>query len=404
MWRLTNRQNFFQSAGLSAGTVFNSLLGFVFYILVARILGLSGFGYFSYLLGLGLLASELGDLGLGSALVKFGAQERFPAIFSLATLQRIAVGVIITAVFFVASIVLGDHLQIYGAAVGVSLLFVSLVTQSFLARQKYMSYVFVNIFGNTIRLALTYYLVVLGLLKTVSALTVFSLANAAAFIMGIAILWINFRWQLLDFTSARRILREVVNYCRWLALSYGIASLTAKIDIPILYLLGGAAVTGIYSSAQKLLSVFAQVAAALEGVFSPKLSTISQQTKAFRDYILISFLASLGMLATIIVSGIVIPLVFGNKYLEAIPAFNWMLVGMVFFFLSGPFTAVVLYQKGKSVWHLTGSAMQLIVSIALYFGLIPRFGIWGAVTAYILGQIFNFSYYLVVWQYVRHRS
>lgn len=374
--------SYWQSFFLSGGTILNSLLGLAFYVLVARNLGVENFGRFSFVLGLGLLAAELGDLGFGSALVKFGSKKEFSRIFSLVFAERIVAATVILLIFL--------PWEIWSAVVGISLLFFSLATQGFLARQKYASYIGINLLGNITRLFV---------LPFFPPLIVFSLGNAAAFFAGLIL-----HKEKFDFRKLKKDFFKVFIYSRWLALSYGVTSLAAKIDVPLLFLLGGAQITGIYSSAQKLLSVFSQLVGALEGIFAPKISNIFSRKKALKDYFLVSLIAVAGIFLTIIFSGKVIPFIFSNKYLAAVKVFNWLLLGMGFFFLSGPFTAVVLYQKGKSAYHLLGSVAQLIITAGLFLFLIPRFGIWGAVASFIFSQFFNFGYYLFVWQYVRNRS
>ena len=393
---MISKQNFFQSIGISLGTVINSFLGLLFYLLVARVLGPADFGHFSFILGLGLLSAELGDFGLGSSLIKFGSGDDFPAVFTLAFLQRVASAAVILVIFMIS-------LQVYAAAVGISLLFIGLISQSLLARQKYSNYILVNVLGNLLRLGLTFFLIYSGLLTVVSALVVFGLANFLSFITGLASLAMIFRKKLVDFAGAKKLLGPVTAYSRWLFASYAISSVAAKIDIPLLYFLGGAAVTGLYSSAQKLVSVFAQVAVSIEGVFAPKLAIEEKQSKFFKEYFFVVLLATAAVFITMLTSGFIIPLIFGSKYLDAAPVFNWLLVGMIFFLFSGPFTAGVLYQKGKSVFHLAGSALQLVFTVTLYFLLIPGYGIWGVAGAFILSQAFNLGYYLLIWHYVRNR-
>lgn len=373
--------SYWQSLFLSGGTILNSFLGLIFYVLVARNLGVENFGRFSFVLGLGLLAAELGDLGFGSALVKFGSKREFSRIFSLAFVERIMAAIVILIFFF--------PWEIWAAGVGISLLFFSLITQGFLARQKYASYIGINLLGNITRLLV---------LPFFPPVVVFSLGNAAAFFVGLIL-----HNEKFDFRKLKEDFFKVFIYSRWLAFSYGVTSLAAKIDIPLLYLFGGAQITGIYSSAQKLLSVFSQLASSLEGVFAPKLS-ISQNKTSLKDYFFITIIVAALTLLLIPFSGFIIPVILGTKYSGVVTVFNLLLIGIVFFYLAGPFTAVVLYQKGKSAYHLIGSVMQLAITVSLFFVLVPRLGIWGAVASFIFSQFFNLGYYLFVWDYVRNRS
>jgi len=167
---------------MSAGTVINSLLGLAFYIFIARILGPSDFGNFSYLMGFGLLAAEVGDLGLGSAIVRFGSGSELAGIFTITFIQRIIAAIVFFGVAFFAS---GNFYL--SAIVATSLQFLSLVTQTFLARQKYALFVVTNIFGNISRLFFVW-ISSNSTLNVTNSLYAFSAANFIAFLLGMLML------------------------------------------------------------------------------------------------------------------------------------------------------------------------------------------------------------------------
>lgn len=371
---------------MGTGTVVNSLLGLGFYVLVARGLGVAAFGYFSFLLGLGMLASELGDLGVSSALVRFGARAKFPAAFSLATAQRLTVSLAIILIFLVASMVF-DHRLIYSAAVAVTLLLVNLITQSFIAQEKYPWFVAVNIGGNTARLALTAWLMFAALLTPTSALVVFCLGGAFSFLPGLAWLVVCYRRKLFDLSGAKAQLLDFFHFSKWLAASFGVVSLSSRLDIPIVFALAGPAAAGIYSSAQKLTSFLPQISANLEGVFAPKFANATAFKRDFRDFLVVSVLISLGLLAAIFLAPLLITLVFGASYQASIPIFQLLLVGLAVFFLFGPANSAVVYRFSRPNFHLIGSVIQLIVSLALYFALVPSLGAAGAALAAIASNI-----------------
>src|SRR3990167_3248336 len=68
---------------MGTGTVVNSLLGLVFYASVARLLSITDFGNFSYLLAIGSLGADLGSFGLGASIVRFG-HKNLPSILTIA--------------------------------------------------------------------------------------------------------------------------------------------------------------------------------------------------------------------------------------------------------------------------------------------------------------------------------
>lgn len=377
-----------KSFGFTFGTIINSLLGLVFYIFIARLLGPSDFGNFAFLLGFGLLAAEVGDFGLGSALVRFGSGSELRGVFTLTFGQRIIAAV----VFFLIAFLAGGNFYL-SAMVAISLQFVSLITQTFLARQKYGFFVLTNVFGNLCRLGLVWVLWTMSTLTVSSTLWAFFGANFLAFVLGIVLVFIFFGLPF-SLVEARKMFVPVWNFSRWIALSFGISSIGAKIDVPIIFALAGPLITGIYTSAQKLISVFMQIASSIEGIFAPKFSSDTQGKSYFKEYLYIAMLVSFGLLIMPIFSGFFITMIFGQKYLEAIPVFNFMSIALIPFFLSGPFSASVLYRYGKSNYHLMISVVQLAVSILGYFIFVPMLGAIGAVVATLFVNLSGLLIYI----------
>lgn len=395
--------NIKQSLFLSLGTGLNSVLGLIFYLVVARSLGIAGFGYFSFLLGFSFLASELADFGFGSALIKFGSQDRFPAIFTLSALGRLLAAALLLIIFSTGSL-FSDKNLILSAVGAISLLLASLFTQSLNTRQAYSAFVGASISGNLVRLVLTLYLGMPGSLSPEVAMWLFSVGALFTAGIGLAVLVRSFRSNLLDINGAGKIWPEVFRFNRFIAGSFGLSSLAAKLDIPLLYSLAGPVATGAYSGAQKLSSVIPQFISGLETVFSPKLSLGKSPNKDFKDYLILAMVSAATMLLFIPVAGQVIELFFGNKYHDSIFLFQIFLLGLALFALSGPFTSTVLYRYGKSNFHFFGSLGQLAVSLLLFLLLIPGFGAAGAAMAFVGAQCFNLLYYLFVWHHVHHNS
>lgn len=377
-------KSYWQSAVLTVGTVINSVLGLIFYILVAKSLGVEKFGQFSYLLGLGLLAAELGDLGINTAIIKFGAGETFSKIISFAFFQRAVVFAIIMAIFSFLGL-------LPSGMVAIGLLLAFLATQSLLARQKFGWQIFANIFGNLLRLLLIITL-------PIPAIIVFFLGTIVTFMVGIIPLIGDFS----GFSFNKSFSKEVLKFCLPTAGSFSLSSIASKIDVPILYHLAGPMATGIYSSAQKLTSVIPQIASALDGVFASKFS--QKSPAAFREYFSLSIIAALGLLVFIPFSGPLIFLVFGDKYLASETVFKIFLLSFVPFFLSGPFLGKILYGFGKAPVFLLVSAINLVISLTGFVILIGIFKENGAALTFIITNTVTLTFYVFIFFILRHQA
>ncbi|MBI4099935.1 oligosaccharide flippase family protein [Candidatus Microgenomates bacterium] len=391
------KESYRQSLVLVSGTVINSLLGLGFYVLVARALPVDAFGYFSALLGVGLVAAELADLGINTAIVKFGSGKSFPTIFSFAVVERGLTCLLLAAVFFAAAKAV-DPLLLYSGATAVSLLLFYLATQSLIARQKYGWQVGVSIAGNLGRLALVVFLVSAQTLTFVSALVAFCLGAGLTFVAGVGLLFTQFRWGLWNRRGWYQTTREVFRFALPTAASFSLASLAGKIDAPLVFTLSGPVAAGLYSSAQKLVSVVVQVAAALDGVFAPKFSAKVNFLRAFREYLILTTVFGLAILAAIPLAQFFIPLVFGTRYLSAVTVFQILLVGSVFLLLSGPFAAAILYKHGRPLISLGINAVIFVITIGLFLLLVPTFGPIGAALAAVVGNFIGLGLSVIKWR------
>jgi len=372
-----------ESLLMTIGTILNSVLGLGFYVLTARLLGLAEFGKFSYFLGIGLLAAELTDMGVNAAIVRFGSGFDFGRIISFATKQRLAIITFISFLFLLLAKTL-DPNYVYSGAIAVSLLLAYFTTQSLIARQKFGWQVAANIIGNIFRLGLIWWLSTNSLTTTVSVMVVFCIGAVTTFIVGLPIL------KEMGKKKSELTTGQILRFSLPAAGSFSLSSLASRLDIPILYALAGPVSVGIYSSAQKLVSVLPQISGAIDAVFAPKLS--QKRDIVFREYILITVILSIGLLFSTVFSDIAISFL-GSQFKLAGPVLRIYLIAFIPFFLAGPFAGAILYRYGKSNYHLIVSAFTLAISLAAQFILILNFKELGAVVSVaVVNMIILFSY------------
>jgi len=84
---------------------------------------------------------------------------------------------------------------------------------------------------------------------------------------------------------------------------------------------------------------------------------------------------------------IIIPLIFSEKYIAAVPYAKWMWLTLN---LNTPTTylANILRAQKKIKFSYCFEIVHPLPSVTLYAILIPQFGIWGAVLTKIIGHIF----------------
>lgn len=370
-----------QSIFVSFGTGINSLLGLFFYLTVIQSLTVGAFGEYTFLLVLGTLAYELGDLGINSSILKFSQGEDISKTTTLALYERLAVGGLIFLLAAAAQLVLGQQFLV-SACLAFSLLLFSIVNQTFLANERFLSSVAYNISANLLRLALIIGLVFVGGVTVTSALSVAIIGYLVIFTIGLLVLTMKLRVRFLKFQDAKDHIPKVFHFSSWLGGSQAISALSAKIGSPILFALSGPVQTGLFGSAQTISGTISQFVGVLDSVFAPKFAK-SRDHNHFKTYFLLALSASVLIMLSIPFARLFITYVFPPDYHFAIPTLEILLFGYAIFFLSTPFSTSTLYTFGKSKIHLSNSAVQLIATLVLYIFLLPPLGAVGAALTFV---------------------
>ncbi len=400
---LGRSENIRQSLLMTGGTFTNSLLGLAFYILVARVLGPTNFGEFSLLIGLAILTSELTDFGLANGLVKFGAKPEFNTYFTIISLHRLILFPVLLVIAFLAQLALGKDF-ILASLITFSLLLASQVTYTFLSQKHYLPFTSLNILGNSVRLGLTVFVILVGIEAVASLLVVYLLGSLSTVLVGVVVLKLLLPRVHLSLLGIKSELRRYFSFSGWLGASLGLAAVATKIDLPVLYALGGSFAAGIYSSAQKLTVVFPGLLAALEGVYSPKFSDGAETKKNFRDYFAFATAIAVGLVIFIPLYPPTIVLFFGSGYAPSGPIFSLLAVGMAFFFLAGPFASLIVYRFTKPQIQLLMTAVYLILALTFYYFLVPPFGAYGAAITFVAVNFINLIIYIVVALFLKRSS
>ncbi len=381
-----------QSIIVSFSTGINSLLGLAFYFLVIRNLTVSDFGNFSFLLAIGVLAGELGDIGLSSAIVKFGHGPDFQKIVTLAFYQRIFIGMGIILLALFAEISFGLDF-IVSAAIALSGLFFSVVTQSFLAKEKYFFSTGLNILCNIFRLLIVVGLVYFGILSTNLTLWAYAASYGLTFLIAFLLLVKILGFSPIKFREARKFLQTIIPFTSWIGGSQAVAALSAKIDNPMIYAFAGPMQTGLYSGAQKITSIISQFAGVLDSVFAPKFAK-NENKSHLKTYIVLASVVSTLIILTIPLASWFVALVFPKSYGGSIPVLQVLLIGFAIFFISTPFASSTVYKFGKSQIHLTANLLQLLLTLILYFFLLPKYGAMGAAMTFVIVNFISLVFFV----------
>jgi O-antigen/teichoic acid export membrane protein len=169
--------------------------------------------------------------------------------------------------------------------------------------------------------------------------------------------------------------------------------LHSKADTLMLYALSSSAAVATYESAYKLLEVSRFLVRPAVTVFFPICAALAAREKwddftiAYRR--LLTAAGSAGAVVAALVmslAGVVIPLVWGGRYVEAVPVLRILYLAVPILYLQ----TVALFVAGAL--HLEGTALKAIVAalasnVALNLVAVPRWGALGAAATTLVTEL-----------------
>lgn len=156
-----------------------------------------------------------------------------------------------------------------------------------------------------------------------------------------------------------------------------------------------------YGNAQLIVNTLMMIPITLNQIMTPKISKESANLFGVKNILknyqrLMFVLMSIVIVASYFVIPWLIPLVFGEAYIEAIPYFKILLIGLFFWSLYSPKNNV-LFSIGRVDYTFYSNALTCIISITLNMVFVVCFGIIGLaisnLVTFIMAIIINEIYY-----------
>lgn len=393
-----------QSAVTSTGIIINGIIGWVFYILVARNLGPSNFGIFSVATATISLLASVFNVGVDTGLVRFvgkyisSEKEKAFRFMKLGLEVKVISGFILIVfgwflVPFFANTVLAKpelifplRLSLVGAFGWLLSFF---ITSSFQAMQKFFSWVGLNIFMTSLRLFAVLGLIYFGVSGVNFSLYAYIYSPFIGFLIGLTFLPKFFKTK-----NEGSVAKEFFHYNKWVAIFTIIAAISARLDTYISTRLLTLSDLGIYSVANNLSGIVSEIVLALATVVAPKLAGFVSDGDAKRYLkklqLFVLFLGVFGVIFGIPLSYYVIPRFYGVNYIPSILPFVVLLISQAIFLISVPVhTSIFYYFSNPKVFVFVGLA-QIVLVGGLGWYAISTYGYMGAAFTMLFGNIFNF--------------
>ncbi|MDD5481970.1 MAG: oligosaccharide flippase family protein [Candidatus Shapirobacteria bacterium] len=371
-------------------------IGFAYFIFLARSLTVENFGIYAWVLGFVYNFLPVADLGIERYILKNlprhldQAKEYFRDLLGL----KIA----LAGITFLLTIALGLVLGLSGEKL-VSLLIFSLIflpnniihlTASFQnAREEVITGIAANLFFSTLGALMGAGAVFLGLGVTWLFITYFAALLITA--LGVIV-----RAQELDLPLKPRFspktIRLVWRECRFFAILVIMGNFYLRIPLITIGQTMGDYWAGIYGSVSKFLEAGILIPQAVSLAVAPTFSRLliqnkNQLKKIYRQISLGVVLLSLLPLMIFLLAGeFFINLVYGGRYLPAVPALK--ILGLVLPLLFFNFLAANIIENSKKVKGFTPWAIGHFVLVFLLAIILPgRWGIAGGAASLLIGEI-----------------
>ncbi|HVG81881.1 MAG TPA: lipopolysaccharide biosynthesis protein [Methylomirabilota bacterium] len=196
-------------------------------------------------------------------------------------------------------------------------------------------------------------------------------------VVGLLILWGASRWRPRFAFSARH-LRELTGFGAAVFGHELVWTVGYQVDKLLLGRFAGAAPLGLYTVAQRLVSIVGEVlVVGLQGMVVPVFARVQHDREAllrglFRAYRLIAFIAFPAFAGLALVAGELVPILLGAKWHDAVPVVQASALPTLVFSL-GFFLSNVLTAIGRPGLRLALTAIQAAASALFVFLALP----WG---------------------------
>lgn len=403
----------FKETAWSFATKGSTLILFVFLnLILARKLGVESFGLWSLFLSVITLIFTLSYFGVNSSARKFIAQYGGTNDLKNIFLSSVKLRFIFSLIFsillllsdkYIAKLLDNPDLEIL-FLYGVPLLFLSGFVQYFKDAFEGLHRIKYNFIVNTCEFGLKLVLVFLFLSFSSSVISVvnsFTVALLVTTIVGFCILYLNFYKNLKN--SNKDFTKEILNYSYpLLFISLGFIALT-EIDTIMIGYFSTSSEVGIYSVAKQISIKLPHIALAIVMGTMPVFAKLNKKNnELLKDKLFKILKINTGIyiplvLSLLIFSPILIPLLFGNEYVDAVLPLQILSI-YIFFVAISMVLGFFLDYVGRAKARAYNIIATIVLNIILNMILIPQYGAAGAALATLISYL---PYVLLNWLEVR---
>lgn len=378
------------------GMGITAFLGFVYTVIMARVLKPDVFGVFAAVTSLVAIVYSLGDLGVGPAVISFLPKSKNKQVVINTTFWfQYLVGFLIALGFWLISkkssiFIPGsttEHFLLIGS-LSFNYILIGWIQSIFTAEKYFTKLSYSQIIDAVIKISLVYYFLRSGNLNISTAISANCVSSVAAILITF---WRNL--LVIDFSFSKNTFFKIYHYSKWIALSRLFSVFFSRVDIILLNLLASSYAAGIFAAASRVTLLFAMIVSSLGAVINARFASFSDhdQVKVYSKklFLLIGGIAA-ALLITVLFAKQIIMIVYGGGFNQSILVFQLLALSMIPFLFSVIFTAALLYTYHQTKFYAYTSLIQFVIILVFDLLFIPKIGVFAPVFASTISNILVF--------------
>lgn len=378
-----------------AGNTISSILGAVFYFLLARVAGPTQFGMFAAVAAVATTAVDLFDVGINAAVINYASRaETRQSSLRSALVRKVWISGAVTVIIVLAAPIISGLLGqpvLTGAIRWAALLVPAKALFSFVRSGLQAVKLFVldaglDILSSVMRLG-SFIVLIFGLGYDPVLAAIWSYA------IGLflpAILGFKKVWRMMEKPENNIGAPGFTSYQSYMTAAFGAAAISGRLDVFFLTRLTTLEAVGLYQAAFRLFMPVQQLSSSLSRVLAPRFGGFGDKSEA-KKYLHKSLLLSRGLAALMFLTVPFLPwgikLLYGSDFTAAVGNAYWLILYFGVFLAATPWWAKLLYFHSNAKWYAVLAGLQLIMLLILMPWLINIFGANGAAMA-LLGVNF----------------
>jgi len=385
------------TAFMTVASIGQKVISFVYFTLIARQIGAEGTGKYFFALSFTTLFVVLVDLGLNNVLIREASRlkEKMQQYFSNVIFVKIFLGILTYVAAIVTINLMGYPVEtkhlVYLSAVTMLFDSIHLSIYGTLRAIGNLKFEAIGIISSqllTLILGTTFLYLGFPLIYLIGAFTVPSFLNVC---YATIVLFKKYKIKLVP-----KYDKEIMKFIGKIILPFALAAIFARvysyIDSVLLSKMAGDIAVGWYSIPYKITYAFQFIPLALVAVLYPRFSEYFVHNKARLAYIFERGMKYLLLIVFPVAIGIgvlaqdLIVSIYTTEYLNSVLPLQILLTGLVFSYVSFPIGAF-LNACNRQVIQTVIVFVVMVVNVVLNVYLIPIYGVVGAASAALVGNV-----------------